>query len=370
LLSAITSRIRQWLGSRRKYEISPRESCLKASPSDVSANKVSVVLDWDKVSDRQIAVRDTAVLSVGGGGGSNRGSGFFESSIPCNASEVDAALNRCGAGHLSPSLPPRLPNGYAAATAAESGKIPLQRSPVSCHNQNRVRSPTTPNKTTSVLSMLTAALANSPVGSVSKAYKDSKDAAKASKDAKDAKSGKKDNAKHSRDNLAGEAGKVSRDASKDGLAASAGGGSEKGGAADRGGLTLQTQGGGNTEGRAGKWRSRSPVDIRIEVVDVSGQKPSALSPSASRLLASSRRHLLRQSRSKLKDRVTSSFVTSLIPSASPTNLMHQPLTTTISCPPQAEAVASIVLTDPLAIRRCHSWPLPRRKAFPGEFNFS
>ncbi|KAL8606451.1 hypothetical protein ACOMHN_015540 [Nucella lapillus] len=254
LLSAVTSRIRQWLGSRRKCEISPRESA-PTSPQTSRQHQ-------DK---KDPAAKECAI-------------------------EVDAALNRCGAGRLSPRLSPRLLNGYAAATAAETGKIPLQKSPVSRrHAGEHLRSPTTPSKGGSVFSLLTQALTNSSSPKSS-----------------------------------------------------------------------------SPGGTSPKIKSRLPAGgIKIEVVDVSEHVPSALSPSASRLLASSRRHLLRQSRSKLKDRAV--LVTSLVPEAS-YSLTHQPLTSTISCPPQSQAPAggaagSGVSAD-LPLQRCHSWPLPRRKAFP------
>ncbi|XP_070173695.1 uncharacterized protein [Littorina saxatilis] len=262
ILATVTSRIRQWLGSRRKYEISPRESYLNASVSPDSP----IIQQQDKPVKAEPVVKETL-------------------------RNVDAALNRCGAGRLSPCLPQRQPNGYAAAAAAETGKIPLQRSPVSLRNQDRIRSPTTPSKTGSVLSMLTQAIASS-ASSLSNASK---------------------------------------------LPSACTGGSGGGGV-----------------------KNRTRVDIKIHVVDVSGHCPSPLSPSACRLLASSRRHLLRQSRSKLKERAV--LVTSLVPEV--VYLTHQPLTTTISCPPQAEYAAGFAGAD--CQRRCHSWPLPRRKAIPDE----
>ena len=280
ILTALTSRIRHWLGSRRKYEISPRESSFGTSASSdllQSANK----RETQAVSKPATLLVNKSLNKPGGKFGSQTDNKWnHEPPADDNALEVDAALNRCGAGHLSPCLPQRSPNGYAAAAAAESGKIPLQRSPVSRRDVNRIRSPTTPCKAGSVLTLLTQAVASSSLASISKV----------------------------------------------------GGGIRK---------------------------SQSPVDIKIQVVDMSGHTPSPLSPSASRLLASSRRHLLRQSRSKLKERAV--LVTSLVPTGS--SLMHHPLTTTISCPPQAEAVAGVGVG---ADRRCHSWPLPRRKAFPGQ----
>ncbi|KAK7459713.1 hypothetical protein BaRGS_00038949, partial [Batillaria attramentaria] len=248
LLATITSRIRHWLQSRRKYEISPREqSFLNNSSSS---------------------------------GGSTPIKGGKDQVFDC-----DAVLNRCGAGRLSPCLPQRLPNGYAAATAAETGKIPLQRSPVARRDHSKFKlSPTTPSK---------PLCGSSPSPTFSSTPSTSPKP-----------------------------------------------------------LTLTGM---------SRAKSKSPVDIKIEVVDMSGHSPSPLSPSASRLLASSRRHLLRQSRSKLKDRVV--LVTSLAPTV--TSLNHQPLTTTISCPPQAETVAGAGALDQ-AVRRVHSWPLPRRKAIPEE----
>ena len=265
LLTAMTSRIRQWLGSRRKYEISPRESFFGTSASSD--------LSQPAIKPGTLAVSrplNTAGCKPGG-------QPDHAPPVKDNVLEVDAALNRCGTGHLSPCLRQRSPNGYAAAAAAETGKIPLQRSPVSRRDASRIRPPTTPRKARPALTHTAAP-------------------------------------------------------------AFLAGASEAGG---------------------GRRRSKSPVDIKIQVVDVSGLSPSPLSPSASRLLASSRRHLLRQSRSKLKERAV--LVTSLVPTGS--SLIHQPLTTTISCPPQAEALAGMAVgTD----RRCHSWPLPRRKAFPGQ----
>ncbi|XP_025078176.1 kinase suppressor of Ras 2-like isoform X2 [Pomacea canaliculata] len=257
LLATIASRIRHWLQSRRKYEISPRDPFLNTSSSSAVSTP----------SKEQKGVKDAVIK---------------DTVMP----DCDAVLNRCGAGRLSPRLPQRLPNGFAAATAAETGKIPLQRSPVAPRHSKKQKSPSTPSK---MVSAVAAAAA------------------------------------------------ITFTSSKPSPVAPL------------------------------KAKSKSPVvDIKIEVVDVSGHSPSALSPSAHRLLASSRRHLLRQSRSKLKDRAV--LITSLMPDASA--LCHQPLTTTISCPPQAEVVAGAAgFGDPLlqsALRRCHSWPLPRRKAIPDD----
>ncbi|XP_076443991.1 uncharacterized protein LOC143282277 [Babylonia areolata] len=253
ILSAVTTRIRQWLGSRRKYEISPRESFV-GTTEHVQQGKL-------------------------GKEGQRKDSMF----------EVDAVLNRCGPGHLSPIVPDRLPNGYAAATAAETGKIPLQKSPVSRRHADRIRKPSTTSRRESVLSILSQIIPSASSSSATPSK------------------------------------------------------------------TSSSGGGG---GGAPKGKYRNPVDIKIEVVDVSGTCPSPLSPSASRLLASSRRHLLRQSRSKLKERGV--LVTSLVPTGP--GLNHQPLTTTISCPPQWQEVAAMG-TD-ISLRRIHSWPLLRRKAFP------
>lgn len=261
----ITSRIRHWIQSRRKYEISPREPFVSNSSSSSTSTPI-----------KRSAKSDSFVK---------------DSVLDC-----DAALNRCGAGRLSPRLPLHQPNGFAVATAAETGKIPLQKSPVARRSLHKTKPPTDPAKkgASGTLTLTTSAASVQTTTSLTP----------------------------------------------------------------------------KSTHVPFKAKSKSPVvDIRIEVVDVSGQTPSPLSPSAHRLLASSRRHLLRQSRSKLKSRGV--LITSLVPGSS--NLTRQPLTTTISCPPQAEAAAAGVggtgVSDlnllQASLKRSHSWPLPRRKAIPG-----
>ena len=315
IFSAFTSRIRQWLGSKRKYEISPRDNYVKGSStiSDIcSKNK-----DWDRRSKE---------------------SGVFTEFPTSGGAQVDLALNRCGPGHLSPRLPNRLPNGYAAATAAESGKIPLQRSPVFRHDAKRLKSPTTPVKGTSVLSMLQAAISG-------KTSPTKDQAAISGFDSRTKLGISGDNRKTSTTDKRGDSNRPM----------------------DNGFVEICPPSPrkmlGVEQRDKGEMKKENSVDIKINIVDVSGQKPSPLSPSASRLLASSRRHLLRQSRSKLKGRVTS-LVTSLVP-APVASLMHQPLTTTISAPPQPQAGPEAALATE-CLRRCHSWPLPRRKAIPGK----